>query len=62
VRYEQLNLVSHYQLYQKRMVKVYNKKVRPRVFQEIDLVLRKILALPTKTKVNGHLTMKAPTW
>jgi TPP-dependent trihydroxycyclohexane-1,2-dione (THcHDO) dehydratase len=54
VRYEQLNLISekrivaicHHQLYQKRMVKAYNKKVRPRVFQEKDLVLKKLLSLP----------------
>jgi len=30
----------------KRVTKAYNKKVRPRVFQEGDLVLRKILSLP----------------
>ena len=46
VRYEQLNLISekrivaicHHQLYQKRMAKTYNKKVRPCVFLEKDLV------------------------
>jgi len=56
VRYEQLNLVSekriimiyHHQLYQKRMAKAYNKKVKPQVFQEEDLILRKILAMPNK--------------
>ncbi|XP_052312432.1 uncharacterized protein LOC112328962 [Populus trichocarpa] len=54
VRYEQLNLISekriaaicHHQLYQKRMAKAYDKKVRPRLFQEGDLVLKKILPLP----------------
>jgi len=54
VRYEQLNMISekritaicHHQLYQKRMVKAYDKKVRPRMFQEGDLVLKKLLALP----------------
>jgi len=54
VRYEQLNLISekrlaaicHHQLYQKRMAKTYDKKVRPRVFQEGDLVLKKLLSLP----------------
>ena len=53
VRYEQLNLISekriaaicHHQLYQKRMAKAYDKKVRPRVFQEGDLVLKKLLSL-----------------
>jgi hypothetical protein len=56
MRYEQLNLISekrlvaicHHQLYQQRMAKAYDKKVRPRVFQERDLVLRKILPLLDK--------------
>jgi len=54
VRYEQLNLISkkritaicHRQLYQNRMAKAYDKKVRPRLFQEGDLVLKKTLSLP----------------
>jgi len=54
VRYEQLNLISekrvaaicHHQLYQKRMAKAYDKKVRPCMFQEGDLVLKKLLSLP----------------
>nr|XP_034909787.1 uncharacterized protein LOC118045297 [Populus alba] len=54
VRYEQLNLISerriavicHHQLYQKRMAKAYDKKVRPRVFQEGDLVLKRLISLP----------------
>jgi len=54
VRYEQLNLISekrvvaiyHHQLYQRRMAKSYNKKVRPQGFHEGDLVLKKILPLP----------------
>jgi len=54
VRYEQLNLISekriaaicHHQLYQRRMAKSYDKKVRPQGFQEGDLVLKTILCLP----------------
>ncbi|KAG5227324.1 Integrase, catalytic core [Salix suchowensis] len=54
VRYEQLNLISekrlaaicHHQLYQRRMARSYDKKVRPRKFQEGDLVLKKILFVP----------------
>ncbi|XP_061951794.1 uncharacterized protein LOC133674601 [Populus nigra] len=49
-RFEQLNLIDerrlaaicHHQLYQSRIAKAYNKKVKPRVFREGDLVLRKI--------------------
>ena len=49
-RYDQLNLIEekrmtalcHGQLYQKRMKKAFDKKVRPRVFREGDLVLKKI--------------------
>jgi hypothetical protein len=53
VRYKQLNLISekrivvicHHQLYQKMMAKAYDKKVRPLMFQEGNLVLKKILSL-----------------
>ena len=51
-RYDQLNLIEekrltamcHGQLYQQRMKKDFDKKVRPRVFQEGNLVLKKILS------------------
>jgi len=54
VRYEQPNLISekriaaicHNKLYQERMAKTYYKKVRPYLFQEGDLVLKKMLSLP----------------
>ena len=50
-RYEQLNLIKekrmkvicHGQLYQKRMMRAHDKKVRPRQFQERELVLKQIL-------------------
>ena len=49
-RYEQLNLVKekriraicHGQLYQKRMMRAHDKKIRPRHFQEGELVLKRI--------------------
>ncbi|KAA3474091.1 RNA-directed DNA polymerase (Reverse transcriptase), Ribonuclease H [Gossypium australe] len=52
-RYDQLNLIEekrlkairHGQMYQKRMMRAYNKNVRPREFHEGDLVLKKILPL-----------------
>ena len=48
-RYEQLNMIDekcmtvmyHGQLYQRCAERVFNKKVRPRVFEEGDLVLKK---------------------
>src|ERR1043165_9796587 len=51
-RYDQLNLIEekrltalcHGQLYQRRMKKAFDKKVRPREFQEGDLVLKNILS------------------
>ena len=54
VRYEQLNMINekrlaaifHHQLYQTRMAKAYDRKVRPREFKEGDLVLRKTMPLP----------------
>ena len=47
-RYEQLNLIEerrmkaicHGQLYQRRMMRPHNKKIRPRQFQEGELVLK----------------------
>ncbi|KAI5402414.1 hypothetical protein KIW84_050143 [Lathyrus oleraceus] len=50
-RYDQLNLIEekrltamcHGQLYQQRMKKAFDKKVKPRVFREGDLVLKKVL-------------------
>ena len=50
-RYEQLNLIEekrmkaicHGQLYQKRMMRAHDKKIRARQFQEGELVLKQIL-------------------
>ena len=47
---QQLNLIEekrmkaicHGQLYQKRMMRAYDKKIRPRQFQEGELVLKRI--------------------
>ena len=52
-RYDQLNLIEekrlkairHGQMYQKRMMRAYDKKVRPKEFHEGDLVLKKILPI-----------------
>ncbi|XP_052878030.1 uncharacterized protein LOC128284216 [Gossypium arboreum] len=52
-RYDQLNLIQekrlkairHGQMYQKSMIRAYDKKVRPREFCEGDLVLKKILPI-----------------
>ena len=52
-RYDQLNLIEekrlrairHGQMYQKRMMRAYDKKVRLREFHEGDLVLKKILPI-----------------
>ncbi|WCJ24651.1 hypothetical protein M5689_006593 [Euphorbia peplus] len=50
-RYDQLNFIeekrlaaiSHGQLYQRRLIQSYGKKVRAKNFQEGDLVLKKII-------------------
>ena len=36
--------MCHHQLYQQRMKTAFDKKVKPRVFRESDLVLKKILS------------------
>ena len=51
-RFDQLNLIEekrltamcHGQLYQQRMKKAFDKKVRPLIFREGDLVIKKILS------------------
>ncbi|XP_073263054.1 uncharacterized protein [Populus alba] len=56
IRYEQLNMISekrlaaicHHQLYQNRIARAYDRKVRSREFKQGDLVLRKILLLPSE--------------
>ena len=52
-RLDELNLIEekrltalcHGQLYQRRMKKAFDKKVRPRTFQEGDLVLKRIMSM-----------------
>jgi len=52
-RYDQLNLIEekrlvvmcHGQLYQRRMKKAFDKKVRLREFHEGDLVVKKIISI-----------------
>ena len=64
-RYEQLNLIEekrlsalcHGQLYQKRMMRTHNKKVRSKQFKEGDLVLKKVL--PNQQDPRGKW---APNW
>jgi hypothetical protein len=40
---KRLATIGHHQIYQRRMTKAYNKKVKPKVFKEGDLILKKIL-------------------
>ncbi|KAI5431041.1 hypothetical protein KIW84_035261 [Lathyrus oleraceus] len=57
-RYDQLNLIEekrltamcHGQLYQQRMKKAFDKKVKPRVFREGDLVLKKVLSFASDSR------------
>ena len=57
-QFDQLNLIEekrmttlcHGQLYQKRMKKAFDKKVKPREFREGDLVLRKIMSFNTDSR------------
>ncbi|EOY10467.1 RNA-directed DNA polymerase (Reverse transcriptase), Ribonuclease H [Theobroma cacao] len=64
-RYEQLNLIEekrltalcHRQLYQKRMMRAYDKKAHSRQFREGELVLKRIL--PNQHDLRGKWT---PNW
>ena len=68
IRFKQLNLISekrldaicHRQLYHQRMTKSYDKKVRLMVFQEGDLLLRKILTLPGKDQSKWASNYEGP--
>ena len=42
--------LCHGQLYQRRMKKAFDKKVKPREFREGDLVLRKIMSFNTDSR------------
>jgi len=54
---KRLAAVCHGQLYQRRMARAYNKKVRPRKFKVGQHVLKRIL--PHQIEVKGKL---APNW
>ena len=57
---KRLTSVCHGQLYQKRMARAYNKKVRPRHFEEGQLVLRGILPHHAETKGKFFPNWKGP--
>jgi hypothetical protein len=52
--------ICHYQLYQRRMTKSYDKKVRPRGFHEGDLIFYKILHLPREDQSKWTSNNKGP--
>ncbi|XP_027156685.1 uncharacterized protein K02A2.6-like [Coffea eugenioides] len=54
---KRLNAVCHGQCYQQRMAQVYNKKVKPRLFEVGDKVLKRIL--PMQDEAKGKF---APNW
>ena len=47
---KRLNAVYHGQLYQNRMIKAFNKKVKPRRFTPVQLVLKKIFSHQDEAK------------
>ena len=66
IRLDQLNLIDekllavvcHGQIYQKCMIKAFNKKVKPRVYQAGDLVIKRIILLQGDPMGNGIPPMK----
>nr|XP_027093635.1 uncharacterized protein LOC113714035 [Coffea arabica] len=54
---KRLNAVCHGQCYQQRMARAYNKKVKPRLFEVGDKVLKRIL--PMQDEAKGKF---APNW
>ena len=65
-RLDQLNLIDekrptavcHGQMYKKRMIKAFNKKVRHQVYQVGDLVVKRIILPQSDPRENGLLPMK----
>ena len=65
-RLDQLNLIDekrltaicHGQMYQKRMIKAFNKKVRRQVYQVGDLVIKRIILPQGDPRGNGLLHTK----
>ena len=54
---KRVNAMYHSHLYQKRIARAYNKKIRPRKIKEGDLVLK--LTKPVMTNLRGKLK---PNW
>ena len=52
-----LNAVYNRQCYQRRMARTYNKKVKPRLFEERDKILKRILPIQGEAKRKF-----APNW
>jgi uncharacterized protein YktA (UPF0223 family) len=57
---KRLTTIYHHQLYQNRMAKAYNKKVRLRVFKEGYLVLKKILPTSGEDQSKWALNYEGP--
>ena len=55
-----MTALCHDQLYQKRMKKAFNKKVKPREFKEGDLVLRKIMSFNADSRGKWTPNFKGP--
>ena len=67
-RLDQLNLINekrlatvcHGQTYQKRMIKAFNKKIKPRVYQAGDLVIKCIILPQGDPRGKWNLTYEGP--
>src|SRR3954469_22930654 len=57
---KRLSAICHGQLYQKRIKKAYEKKIRPREFHTGDLVVRKILPIHTDPRGKWTPTYEGP--
>jgi len=58
---KRLTSVCHGQLYQRRMARAYNKKVHPKNFEVVQLVLRRILPHQVEAKGKFTLTGRVPS-
>ncbi|XP_070005044.1 uncharacterized protein [Nicotiana sylvestris] len=59
---KRMNAVCHGQLYQNRMSRAFNKRVKPRQFTPGQLVLKKLFYIRMKAKGNSLPTSRVHTW
>ncbi|XP_075107006.1 uncharacterized protein LOC142179989 [Nicotiana tabacum] len=59
---KRMNAVCHDKIYQNRMAKAFNKRVKPRQFTQGQLILKRIFRIKMRRRVSFHQIGKALIW